>query len=229
MSEGKDIPRLTACHAGCGRMVEYKFCPRVVCAECRPARQREQARLVAERKRRRVGVPTVKGTTTTCRRCDRPFVRLGINARYCAPCKQPVILERARLASERKRATPEGRAAYNAWYRESRVADPSRRVSDHMRTMIHRGLGKGKAGRSWREFVPYTLEELMAHLERQFLSGMTWDNRRQWHIDHIVPLASFTFTSPDDPEFRAAWALTNVRPLWAKDNIRKSAKRTHLL
>lgn len=98
-----------------------------------------------------------------------------------------------------------------------------------MRTMIHRGLGKGKAGRSWREFVPYTLEELMAHLERQFLPGMTWDNRRQWHIDHIVPLASFTFTSPDDPEFRAAWALTNVRPLWAKDNIRKSAKRTHLL
>ena len=69
----------------------------------------------------------------------------------------------------------------------------------------------------------------MTHLERQFLPGMTWGNRGEWHIDHIVPLASFTFTSPDDPEFRAAWALTNLRPLWAKDNIRKSAKRTHLI
>ena len=139
------------------------------------------------------------------------------------------MLERARLSSERRRESPERLAAYNAWCRERRAADPSWKVSAHMKTMIGRGLKGGKAGRSWRAFVPYTLEELMAHLERQFLPGMTWDNRGDWHIDHIVPLSSFEFTGPDDANFQAAWALTNLRPLWAKDNIRKSAKRTHLI
>lgn len=94
---------------------------------------------------------------------------------------------------------------------------------------IKNSLRDGKNGRSWERLVGYTVTDLMRHLERQFLSGMSWDNRGEWHIDHILPLASFKFTSPDDPEFRAAWALTNLRPLWAKDNMRKSDKRTHLI
>lgn len=139
------------------------------------------------------------------------------------------MLERARRTSARKHATEEGRRYNNEWTAKRRREDPAWKVSAHMRVMIGRGIGKGKAGRSWREFVPYTLEDLMTHLERQFLPGMTWENRGKWHVDHIVPLSSFEFTSPDDADFKAAWALTNLRPLWAKDNIRKNAKRTHLI
>jgi hypothetical protein len=98
-----------------------------------------------------------------------------------------------------------------------------------MKTLIWRDLGRGKAGRSWKEFVDYTLDELIYHIERQFLPGMTWDNRGEWHIDHIVPLSSFKFSSADDIEFKRAWALSNLRPLWALDNIRKQATRTHLI
>ena len=29
---------------------------------------------------------------------------------------------------------------------------------------------------------PYDLKE---HLEKQFVSGMTWENRNEWHMDHI--------------------------------------------
>jgi 5-methylcytosine-specific restriction endonuclease McrA len=50
-----------------------------------------------------------------------------------------------------------------------------------------------------------------------------------WHIDHIIPISSFSFSSPEDPEFKAAWALTNLRPLWAAQNISKGAKREVLL
>src|SRR3546814_9626669 len=66
-------------------------------------------------------------------------------------------------------------------------------------------------------------------LERQFLPGMSWDNRGEWHIDHIRPLCAFEFTSPDDPQFREAWALTNLRPLWARDNLRKGGRLDLLL
>ena len=64
----------------------------------------------------------------------------------------------------------------------------------------------------------------MTHLEKQFLSGMTWDNYGDWHIDHIIPKSSFKYASFEDPEFRECWSLSNLRPLWGKENIQKSDK-----
>lgn len=77
--------------------------------------------------------------------------------------------------------------------------------------------------------VDYTVEELRAHLERQFLRGMGWHNAGEWHIDHIIPVSSFNYTSPDDLEFKRCWALANLRPLWGRDNIRKSNRVETLL
>ena len=69
-----------------------------------------------------------------------------------------------------------------------------------------------------------TLEELKRHLESQFVDGMNWTNwsRDGWHIDHIKPLSSFDLTDRD--QFVKAAHFTNLRPLWAKDNLSKWAK-----
>ena len=77
----------------------------------------------------------------------------------------------------------------------------------------------------------FGVEELVAHLERQFRPGMNWANygRAGWHLDHIVPLASFDYSSPDDPEFKCAWALANLRPLWARENMSKGGNRVLLI
>jgi 5-methylcytosine-specific restriction endonuclease McrA len=58
---------------------------------------------------------------------------------------------------------------------------------------------------------------------------MTWDNYAHdtWHIDHIVPLSSFLFDTPDDPGFKSAWALANLQPLWAKENMSKGNRLDH--
>lgn len=105
---------------------------------------------------------------------------------------------------------------------------PEYRVRRAVASRIRNLLG-GKHGRSTAQLVGYTHAELKVHLERQFSPGMSWDNYGEWHIDHIVPLASFGIESIDDPAIRLAWALTNLRPLWAKDNRQKHAKRTHLI
>jgi hypothetical protein len=76
--------------------------------------------------------------------------------------------------------------------------------------------------------VGYSVAALRRHIARQFVDGMSWLNTQEWQIDHVVPKSAFSYSSPDDPDFRACWALTNLRPLWGRDNIRKSAKRTHL-
>lgn len=91
---------------------------------------------------------------------------------------------------------------------------------------IRRSLNGNKGGRHWESLVGYTLEQLKDHLESLFQSGMSWDNYGfyGWHIDHKRPISSFSFTEPEDEEFKQCWALENLQPLWAEDNIKKSDK-----
>lgn len=91
------------------------------------------------------------------------------------------------------------------------------------------GLIGARRGAGWQAALGYTVEDLKRHLERQFLPGMSWENMGEWHVDHIVPLKSFAYKTVDDAEFKAAWALTNLRPLWAVSNMKKHARRENLL
>jgi len=60
-------------------------------------------------------------------------------------------------------------------------------------------------------------ERCKLHLERQFTKGMNWSNHGEWHIDHIIPLAS----APNEIELRKLCHYTNLQPLWAFDNMSK--------
>jgi len=57
---------------------------------------------------------------------------------------------------------------------------------------------------------------------------MTWDNygKTGWHVDHIKPLTRFDLT--EETEVVKAVHYTNLQPLWAVDNIRKSNKEISL-
>lgn len=78
-----------------------------------------------------------------------------------------------------------------------------------------------KKRRSTWDFLPYTVEELIQHLENLFTEGMSWDNYGKWHIDHKIADCKFNYKSVDDEEFQECWALKNLQPLWAIDNLRK--------
>jgi hypothetical protein len=103
--------------------------------------------------------------------------------------------------------------------------DPIHRLTNTMRAQLWQVLTKQKGGRHWETLVGYTVSQLKAHLETQFVPGMIWENYgTAWHVDHIRPIASFIYSSPDDPEFKECWALGNLQPLWAGLNIRKGAR-----
>ena len=74
------------------------------------------------------------------------------------------------------------------------------------------------------DLLGYTPKELMAHLESQFTDGMSWDNMDEWHVDHIRPQASFNYDSTEHPDFKKCWALNNLKPMWAFDNMSKRDK-----
>lgn len=84
------------------------------------------------------------------------------------------------------------------------------------------------------EALGYTLFNLKNHLESQFEFWMNWDNHGpyipakwkdddistwKWNLDHIIPHSTFKYTSMNDESFKACWALSNLRPLSAKQNI----------
>lgn len=63
---------------------------------------------------------------------------------------------------------------------------------------------------------------LINRLESLFLSGMSWGNRKEWHIDHIKPIKSFLDEGVTD--INVINDPLNLQPLWAKDNLSKGSK-----
>lgn len=98
------------------------------------------------------------------------------------------------------------------------------RLAMAMSSAVNSALKGSKKGRKTFELVGYSLAKLKRHLEKKFLPGMTWDNYGEWHVDHKVPKSVFNYTSPDHIDFKRCWALSNLQPLWAKDNLIKSNK-----
>ncbi len=113
--------------------------------------------------------------------------------------------------------------------RKRRASDPVFALRGRISAGLRSALATGKGGGKSSDLLGYEIIELRTHLERQFTGGMNWQNMGEWHIDHITPLASFTITDADDPKLRRAWALPNLRPLWAAENIAKGCKRAVLL
>lgn len=124
---------------------------------------------------------------------------------------------------EWSKANPHKRIEYNAKQRST----PKGKVEQSVRRAINHSIVKGsKMGKPTFEILGYSSEQLKAHLEALFIDGMNWENygRNGWHIDHIIPLAAFNYSTPDHIDFKRAWALSNLQPLWQADNIRKHAK-----
>ena len=74
------------------------------------------------------------------------------------------------------------------------------------------------------DLIGCDLNFLKEHIEKQFKSGMSWNNwsKYGWHLDHIKPCASFNLTK--DEEQKKCFNFTNLQPLWATENLKKSNK-----
>lgn len=126
---------------------------------------------------------------------------------------------------------PDVRARIRERVAERLRSDPGFAINHRMRVRLRESLtvAGGKAGRSWEALVGYSSADLRTHLELQFVDGMGWHNLADWEIDHIVALADFDIREVGDAEFKAAWALGNLRPLWRGPNRAKSDRRMFLL
>ncbi len=126
----------------------------------------------------------------------------------------------ARLAAQREYVS-KNREMVNGRMVQWRNKNPHNRICHNLRTRLSH-IAKGRANR-FNVIVGCSGRELAQHLESQFKEGMSWDNygRSGWHIDHIIPIASFDLTDPKQQKI--CFHYSNLQPLWAEDNMRKGA------
>ena len=120
---------------------------------------------------------------------------------------------------------------YRKEYEKNRLeTDPKFKLRKTISNSVRKGLKKrlsSKKGKATFDFLPYTINELKQHLEKQFEPWMNWNNwgsgKGCWQIDHIKPDAVFNYRDVVDKEFKDCWALTNLQPFDAIENIKKGA------
>jgi hypothetical protein len=134
--------------------------------------------------------------------------------------------EAARVRSARYYARHKDKAlaSNNKSAKKRRQSKPCFAIASRLRCRLRKAIATQSAGKSQKtlELLGCSIQQLLSHIESLFLPGMSWSNRSLWHIDHIIPLASFDLTDPEQQA--AACHYTNLRPLWAKENQKKGAK-----
>ena len=122
----------------------------------------------------------------------------------------------------RKEYNKNNREKRNEYLSNKKKIDPIYRLSCIVRNRIYSFLKNKNITKQNKTFdiVGCSPELLKEYLEKQFVDGMCWDNRNGWHIDHIIPLSS----AKTEEEIYKLCHYTNLQPLWAEDNLKKSDK-----
>jgi hypothetical protein len=153
--------------------------------------------------------------------------------------KEKVELSRKKWLDNNKDYVKKNSKEYNhLWYQKNkeyrkeytrekqkiyRLTNPLFKLKQNLRRRINRYI-KNKSS-STELILGINYEDFLIYIQNKFTEGMTLEKLgREIHIDHIIPLAS----AKTEEELYNLCHYTNLQPLWAKDNLRKSTKVDYL-
>ena len=112
---------------------------------------------------------------------------------------------------------------YNKTYSIARRKnDPEFKLAENLRSRLGHAI-KGKSKSKTRQLIGIDFETFRKWIDFQLEEGMTKENYGTiWHIDHVLPLASFNLL--DEDELQKAMIWINLRPLTPFKNMEKSNK-----
>lgn len=180
---------------------------------------------------------TYKNHKYICKDCFKIKRRQYYQVHKKEECSRKALYQKKNYIKQQKwarRWRKQNLEKLKLWYREytkingacystiKRRTDPLFKLITNLRVRLNDSLTSKKWNNSthFREYIGCTKVQLVTHLEKQFQPGMTWQNHGEWHIDHIVPLSS----AKTKEELYKLCHFTNLQPLWAEDNIKKSNK-----
>lgn len=150
---------------------------------------------------------------------------------YCSKCK--LIIDRKRSKIYRKKNPEKYKKAIREWNKKNRdyinKYHKMKRETNYLfkmkcnvrgtirQSIIRNGFKKTTKTANYLKVDWHTFKN---YLENKFIQGMNWENFGKWHVDHKIPLKA----ASTEFEVIALNHYTNLQPMWAKDNIKKSDK-----
>ncbi len=157
------------------------------------------------------------GYQFSCKACKNQFASKWTRA-------NPDKMRGYRATTRTKTSYQEHRRQYNRDYeRNKKATDAVYRLKCNLRTRFIQAVKNGSKGGSAVSALGCSVVEFKAKMEALFQPGMTWENwgKVGWHLDHVIPLSAFDLTDPS--QVAKACHYSNLRPLWAIENLRKGA------
>ena len=103
-------------------------------------------------------------------------------------------------------------------------SDPIFKFSTNLRALIRQSFkrngNKYEKKSKTENILGCTVKDFKNYITLKFSKGMSLNNHGEWHLDHIIPLA----TAKTEEEIIRLNHYTNFQPLWAKDNLIKGDK-----
>jgi hypothetical protein len=123
-------------------------------------------------------------------------------------------------ANKWKAANRELVGAQRKRWHEKRKSDSVYLIGNRIRARMRRAFTRNGFGKESKteKMLGCSFKQFTKHIESQFADGMCWGNRSEWHLDHIIPLSCATTIEG----LERLSHYTNIRPLWAAENILKS-------
>jgi hypothetical protein len=109
--------------------------------------------------------------------------------------------------------------AYFMYGKEYFCKIESQMLIEKIRSLIYKSIKRGGWIKNSRthQILGCSFKEFKIYIENKFTEGMNWQNRGEWHFDHIYPLS----LAKNEKHLIELNHYTNFQPLWAKDNLKK--------
>lgn len=181
----------------------------------------------------------IKGVyCTACRKEYNKNYRIknkGIESRYrqrkhnyyLLRKNDPIMIANRKAANQKYLKGPKRKITANTYRRNKRKNDLNFKISVAIRNRIKMAMKRNSKFSASKNLIGCSFDFLKQYIQSKFKTSMSWDNYGTWHIDHILPCASFDLSKSE--EQLKCFHYSNLQPLWAKDNLSKGAKITFTL
>ena len=177
------------------------------------------------------------GVQSTCKKCktekekrrylENREAKLEYCRKYYLKNKERILAKRREYVANNpeiiRNYNKNNRDKVNNYRRQKLQNDKIFAMADRTRRRVNYALSVGgyRKQAKTEELIGCSWQELCDHIESQFAPGMTWENRGEWEIDHIIPFAS---AKTEEDVIRLSH-YTNMQPLWKSENRRKNGRR----
>jgi len=143
---------------------------------------------------------------------------------WVTPERLAVIRDQSREAKKRYKKTAAGKSSQRKYENNKRKTSVNFRIAKNLRDRLRSALVSQSANKKTKtlDLLGCDLTSLVSRFESMFTEGMSWHNYGEWHIDHIRPCSSFNLKL--ESEQNKCCHFSNLQPMWAEDNRRKSDK-----